>query len=69
MTFRPQGEKIFSYSRQLSRSTSTKGKGRSNNENLDPQSEDVVEFEAYYVRYFPTPPVVRCLLLIIVVLF
>ena len=54
ITFKPQGQKIFSYTRPLPHSPSTKGKGKSNIQDLDPQSEDVVEFEVYYVRYLVT---------------
>jgi hypothetical protein len=53
-TFKPQGQKIFSYTRPLPQSSSTKGKGKSNIQDLDPQSEDVIEFEVYYVRYLAT---------------
>ena len=54
ITFKPQGQKIFSYTRPLPHSSSTKGKGKSNIQDLDPQSEDVIEFEVYYVCYLAT---------------
>ena len=54
LTFKPQGQKIFSYTRPLPYSSSTKGKGKGNIQDLDPQSEDVIEFEVYYVRYLAT---------------
>jgi histone acetyltransferase 1 len=69
ITFKPQGQKIFSYTRPLPHSSSTKGKGKSNIQDLDPQSEDVIEFEVYHVRCLATPPIVRYLLLNIIVLF
>ena len=69
ITFKPQGQKIFSYTRPLLHSSSTKGKGKSNIPDLDPQSEDVIEFEVYYVRCLPKPPIVRYLLLNIIILF
>ena len=53
ITFKPQGQKIFSYPRPLPHSPTTKGKGKSSIQDLDPQSEDVIEFEVYYVRYLP----------------
>lgn len=68
ITFKPQGQKVFSYTRPLLSSSSKKGKGKSKNQDLDPQSEDVLEFEVYHVCYLSTPPVVRCLLLNVVVL-
>ena len=69
VTFKPQGQKIFSYTRALPHSSLTKGKGKGNIQDLDPQSEDVIEFEVYYVRCLPTPHFVRYLLLNIIVLF
>lgn len=55
ITFKPQGQKIFSYTRPLTNSLSTKGKGKSNIQDLDPHREDVIEFEVYYVRCLATP--------------
>lgn len=51
ITFKPQGQKIFSYTRPLPHSSSAKGKGKTNNQDLDPQSEDVLEFEVYYATW------------------
>ncbi|KAF8810097.1 histone acetyltransferase type B [Phlegmacium glaucopus] len=48
MTFKPQGQKVFSYTRPLSH-TSSKGKGKSSD--LDPQSQDVLEFEVYHTTW------------------
>ena len=60
-SFKPQGQKIFSYTRPLPHSSSTKGKGKSNIQDLDPQSEDVIEFEVYYVCYLLRPSFRRSL--------
>ena len=68
-TFKPQGQKIFSYTRPLPHSSSTKGKGKSNIQDLDPQSEDVIEFEVYYVCCLATLSIVRRYLLLNVILF
>ena len=46
MEFRPFGEKIYSYQR----SACGKGKAVAPATNLDPESEDVVEYEVYHVR-------------------
>ena len=67
VTFKPQGQKIFSYTRPSPHSSSTKGKGKSNIQDLDPQSEDAIEFEVYYVHYLPTLPIVCYLLLSIII--
>ncbi|PPQ67652.1 hypothetical protein CVT25_012680 [Psilocybe cyanescens] len=51
-TFRPPGQLIYSYTRP-SPSSSSKGKRKrsGNNQTLDPQSEDVVEFEVYHATW------------------
>ena len=48
MEFEPLGEKIYSYQR----SAYGKGKAISPATNIDPASEDVVEYEVYHVRTF-----------------
>ena len=48
MTFRPSGQLIYSYTRP-SPVQSGKGKGVANPRTLDPESQDVVVFEAYHV--------------------
>ena len=52
-TFRPPGEKVFSYTRpatHLAPTAGGKGKSRATEE-LDPDSADISTFEAYYVRF------------------
>lgn len=47
LEFKPLGTKIHSYTRPV------EGKDRAAvGETLDPQSEDVIEFEVYHVRFF-----------------
>jgi hypothetical protein len=46
--FRPVGNKIYSYQR-ASLSSRGKGKGVASATNLDPGSEDVIEYEVYHV--------------------
>lgn len=48
-TFRPMGEKIWSYARPAPGRSSGKGKGKQGSELLNEDSEDVVVFESYYV--------------------
>jgi len=45
--FKPLGNKIYSYQR-VSPSSRGKGKGIASEINLDPQSEDVIEYEVYH---------------------
>ena len=49
--FKPPGDKIYSYQR-VSPSSRGKGKGVASEIDLDPQSEDVVEYEVYHVSIF-----------------
>ncbi|KAF8162862.1 histone acetyltransferase type B catalytic subunit [Crassisporium funariophilum] len=49
VTFKPLGQPIYSYTRPSPHAAS-KGKGKSS-ANLDPQSEDVVEFEVYHTNW------------------
>jgi len=51
MQFRPLGTKIHSYQR-VSPSAQGKGKGVAYTTNLDPESEDVIEYEVYHVSVF-----------------
>jgi histone acetyltransferase 1 len=46
--FRPLGNKIYSYQR-VSPSAQGKGKGVASATDLDPESEDVTEYEVYHV--------------------
>jgi hypothetical protein len=46
--FKPLGDKIYSYQR-VSPSSRGKGKGVASESDLDPQSEDVIEYEVYHV--------------------
>jgi len=46
--FKPIGDRIYSYQR-LSPSSQGKGKGVASATDLDPESEDVVEYEVYHV--------------------
>lgn len=48
MVFRPLGELIHSYKR-ISPSAHGKGKGVAFATDLDPESEDVIEYEVYHV--------------------
>lgn len=50
-SFRPPGEKIYSYKR-TSPSAKGKGKGVALPENLDPDSEDIIEYEVYRVSCY-----------------
>jgi len=47
--FKPEGKLVYSYTRP-SPSAKSKGKATSLHRELDPTSEDVVEFEVYHVR-------------------
>lgn len=51
MEFKPLGDKIHSYQR-ISPSAHGKGKGVASETDLDPGSEDVVEYEVYHVSIF-----------------
>ena len=46
--FKPLGNKIYSYQR-VSPSAHGKGKSVASATDLDPESEDVIEYEAYHV--------------------
>jgi len=46
--FKPPGDKIHSYQR-VSPSSQGKGKGVASANDLDPEREDVIEYEVYYV--------------------
>lgn len=46
--FKPVGNKVHSYQR-ISPSSRGKGKGVASVTNLDPESEDVIEYEVYHV--------------------
>jgi hypothetical protein len=48
MVFRPLGNRIHSYLR-VSPSAQGKGKGVAAPADLDPESEDVIEYEVYHV--------------------
>lgn len=51
--FKPLGNKIYSYQR-LSPSSQGKGKGIASTTDLDPEREDVIEYEVYHVStYLP----------------
>jgi len=48
-TFKPMGEKMYSYTRR-SPAAKDKGKGVISAVDLDPESEDTLVFEVYHVR-------------------
>jgi len=49
--FKPLGKKICTYQR-VSPSAHGKGKGIASAADLNPESEDVIEYEIYHVSYF-----------------
>ena len=51
MEFRPLGNKVHSYQR-ISPSAHGKGKSVASTTDLDPESEDVIEYEVYHVSSF-----------------
>ncbi|KAF8870694.1 histone acetyltransferase type B catalytic subunit [Gymnopilus junonius] len=50
-SFRPPGQLIYSYTRQSPKSSSKGKRKRDGEQALDPQSEDVIEFEVYHATW------------------
>ena len=62
MEFRPLGNKVHSYQR-ISPSAHGKGKNVASATGLDPESEDVVEYEVYHVSFFSPQAAIGFLIL------